>query len=307
MKTADFDFKLPTDLISQYPPEIRGSSRLLCLDKNDGSLIDHQFSDISELLTPGDLLVFNNTKVIPARLFGNKISGGKVELLIERVLTDTTALAHIKASKSPKPDTEIILEDNTRLIVTGREDELFAIESQKSFMEILDSLGHLPLPPYIERADEVQDRSRYQTVYAKHAGAVAAPTAGLHFTDQILIELNNKQIDFAYITLHVGAGTFQPVRVDDVTNHKMHSERYELDAVNSKKINSAIEQGKRIIAVGTTSVRVLETLAKHGSITASAGETDIFIYPGFEFKCMTIGWPLVIPASNPPALLEGLS
>ena len=284
MKTADFDFKLPPELIAQYPTEQRGDSRLLCLDRANGNISDHQFSDLTQLLMPEDLLVFNNTKVIPARLYGKKSSGGKVELLIERVLSETTALAHIKASKSPKSGTEIILDDNTKLLVTGRRNELFYIESLMPLMPILDSLGHLPLPPYIERPDEISDQSRYQTIYAKHEGAVAAPTAGLHFTDEILLELTNKKIDFAYVTLHVGAGTFQPVRVDDVTNHTMHSERYELDTVNSEKISQAKNAGRRIIAVGTTSVRVLETIAKNKEILASQGETDIFIYPGFEYK-----------------------
>lgn len=284
MKTADFSFNLPEELIAQYPPEQRGESRLLSLNHTTSELQDHAFSVLPALLQPGDVLVFNNTRVIPARLYGHKTTGGQVEILIERVLSETTAQAQIKASKSPKTDSEVILDEGIQLRVTGRDNDLFLLQSRQPMMEILQQYGHMPLPPYIDREDELPDQSRYQTVYAEHDGAVAAPTAGLHFTETLLKQLAQANIKSAFLTLHVGAGTFQPVRVDDVTQHTMHSEHYLIDQLNCDKINAAKDAGNRVIAVGTTSVRVLEKLAGDGKLNAAEGETDIFIYPGYEFK-----------------------
>ncbi len=284
MKTTDFSFHLPEELIAQYPPGQRGSSRLLCLNSDSGVIEDRHFHELLQLLKAGDVLVFNNTRVIPARLFGQKQTGGKVELLIERLLTDTTALTQIKASKSPKQGSEIALDSGDIFLVEHREDDLFFIRSQGNMMNILQRAGHMPLPPYIERNDEVNDQSRYQTVYAKKDGAVAAPTAGLHFTENLLEEIQKKSIETAYLTLHVGAGTFQPVRAENIQDHHMHSEVYEIDQQACDKINDAKRNGHRVIAVGTTSIRTLESIAIQGEVKPTKGETDIFIYPGYEFK-----------------------
>lgn len=284
MKTADFTFDLPEELIAQYPPAERGASRLLCLDKDSGGIKDQQFSDLSNLLREGDLLVFNNTRVIPARLYGHKPSGGKVEILVERLLDEHDALAQIKASKSPKPDSLIILNSGEELIVTGRQGDMFLLHSDNILLDVLHKSGHMPLPPYIARDDEHTDESRYQTIFAAKDGAVAAPTAGLHFTEGLLQNIKAKQVETAELTLHVGAGTFQPVRVDDVTAHKMHSELFEVNQETCDKIKQTKVNGGRVIAVGTTSVRTLETLGLSNDLRACTGETDIFIYPGFEFQ-----------------------
>lgn len=288
MKTADFTFDLPEELIAQYPPEQRGASRLLCLNKASGQLEDRQFSDLPSLLKDGDLLVFNNTRVIPARLFGNKPSGGKVEILVERLLDEHNALAQIKASKSPKAESKIVLSSGEELTVMGRDGDMFLLRSDKVLLNVLHESGHMPLPPYITRNDEQTDESRYQTIFAAKDGAVAAPTAGLHFTDDLLQEVKAKQVQTAELTLHVGAGTFQPVRVDDVSEHKMHSELFEVNQQTCDKIQETKANGGRVIAVGTTSVRTLETIGIRGELKACSGETDIFIYPGFEFKLVDV-------------------
>jgi len=278
MRRTDFTFELPEELIAQQPVAERTASRLLVLEGQTGACEDKSFTDLMDYLRADDLLVFNNTQVIPARLHGNKVTGGKIEVLVERIIDDYIVLAHIRASKSPKPGTELIFDENISAEVTGREGDLF----------ILNRIGHMPLPPYIQREDEAFDQERYQTVYAEKPGAVAAPTAGLHFDKKMLQQLSDKGIEQIHITLHVGAGTFQPVRADDLKDHHMHKEWIEFSKENCEKINKAKQQGRRIIAVGTTSVRCLESAAlfsnKEGELEPYTGETDIFITPGYEFK-----------------------
>ncbi len=294
MRRTDFTFELPEELIAQQPVTERTASRLLVLNGNTGAIEDKVFTDLSDFLQSGDVLVFNNTQVIPARLHGKKATGGKVEVLVERIVDDHVALAHIRASKSPKSGTELLFEKNISAEVTGREGDLFVVnfnhnnQSENTVLGILNSIGHMPLPPYIQRDDEDFDQDRYQTVYAERPGAVAAPTAGLHFDEKMLQQLSDKGIEQIHVTLHVGAGTFQPVRVDDLNDHYMHKEWIELTKENSEKINKAKKEGRRIIAVGTTSVRCLESAAlfsnKEGMLKPYTGETDIFITPGYEFK-----------------------
>lgn len=284
MHISDFDFTLPDELIAQNPPEVRGSSRLLVA--LDDTFRDETFAVLPQLLEAGDVLVFNNTKVMKARLFGQKASGGKIEALIERVLTPQTALAHIRSSKSPKPQTELIFDGNIHATMIERVGELFCLHfhGEQSVYELLEQHGNLPLPPYIERAADADDDARYQTVYAKYQGAVAAPTAGLHFTEDLLQQLNNQGVKMAEVTLHVGAGTFQPVRVDDISQHKMHSEWFDVPSATVQLIEQAKAQGKRVWAVGTTSMRALESAAKDGQLKAGQGDTDIFITPGYQFQ-----------------------
>lgn len=287
MKTQDFHFDLPDELIARYPMPERSASRLLCLDKISGETAHRVFSELETLLAPGDLLVFNNTKVIPARVFGRKDSGGKLEVLIERVLDAHCALAHLRSSKSPKPGSVIWLGEGgeeAEVEVTGRRDALFELRFKDGVSDVLERFGHMPLPPYITREDELGDRERYQTVYAEKAGAVAAPTAGLHFDEPLLQRLRAKGVEFAYVTLHVGAGTFQPVRVDDISEHQMHSEYLEVSAEVCDKVAAAKQAGKRVVAVGTTSVRSLESAAMSGQLQPYTGDTQIFIYPGYQFK-----------------------
>jgi S-adenosylmethionine:tRNA ribosyltransferase-isomerase len=289
MKRRDFHFDLPEALIAQYPPAERGDSRLLCLNRQSGEYQDSQFPRLPELLTEKDLLVFNNTRVIPARLFARKESGGKLEILLERVIDERSMLCQIRSSKTPKPDSVIVLEDGTQLILTQRQENFFRVqlgqESNETLLDKIQSLGHMPLPPYIKRSDESIDLDRYQTVYAKQAGAVAAPTAGLHFTEQMLETLKRKGVDSAFVTLHVGAGTFQPVRSEKLEDHKMHSEWFSLNETVCEKVYRTREDGGRVIAVGTTSVRCLESAAaENQTLSPYEGETDIFIYPGFQFN-----------------------
>jgi len=295
MRRTDFTFDLPEELIAQQPVTERTASRLLVLDGNTGTTEDKVFSDLSDYLQAGDVLVFNNTQVIPARLHGKKASGGKVEVLVERIVDDSAALAHVRASKSPKPGTELLFEQNIRAEVTGRDGDLFIVNfcsDEGTVLDILNKIGHMPLPPYIQREDESFDQERYQTVYAEKPGAVAAPTAGLHFDEEMLQQLSEKGIEQVHVTLHVGAGTFQPVRVDELKDHHMHKEWIELSKENCKKINKARSEGRRIIAVGTTSVRCLESAAlfsgmfedKQAELKPYTGETDIFITPGYQFK-----------------------
>ncbi|NVK54043.1 MAG: tRNA preQ1(34) S-adenosylmethionine ribosyltransferase-isomerase QueA [Alteromonadaceae bacterium] len=290
MKLSDFSFTLPEHLIAKHPTAQRTASRLLHLSGKTGDIQHHQFTQMIDLVEPGDLLVFNNTRVIPARLLGQKASGGKVEVLVERIIDDHNALAHVRASKAPKPGTTLILESAVNATVTGRQDALFELrfEGDSTVLEQLEAYGHMPLPPYIDRADDSNDRERYQTVYNQTPGAVAAPTAGLHFDEDILAALKAKQVNLAYVTLHVGAGTFQPVRVDNVLEHKMHSEFAIVPDEVVAAVRATKAAGKRVIAVGTTSVRSLESAAVQAKpediLDAFNADTDIFIYPGYDFK-----------------------
>lgn len=292
MRRQDFHFDLPDELIARSPAAERRGSRLLSLDGCTGALQHGDFPDIVQHLEPGDLMVFNDTRVIPARVFGHKASGGKVEILVERVTGTHEVLAHTRASKAPKVDSVIVLEDGTELTVLGRQEALFELQfpADKPALEVLEAIGHMPLPPYIDRADVDEDRERYQTVYSDSGkkGAVAAPTAGLHFDDELLEQIRAKGIETAFVTLHVGAGTFQPVRVDDIYQHHMHSEVMEVTAEVAEKVKQAKAAGKRVIAVGTTSVRCLESAAQRAGdgelIEPYQGETEIFIYPSYDYK-----------------------
>jgi len=285
MKRSDFHYDLPADLIAQVPLGQRSASRLLCFDRHSGQLDDRQFFDLSSLLRPGDLLVFNNTRVIPARLFGTKASGGRVEILVERLLDGQECLAQVRASKSPKSGGTILLEDGSELSVLGREDSFFHLRAVSgSLMDMLQRLGHMPLPPYITREDTESDRHRYQTVFAEKPGAVAAPTAGLHFDQALLDHLKETGIQSTTVTLHVGAGTFQPMRVDNIEDHHMHAEWLEVPQSACDAIAAARASGGRIIAVGTTAVRSLETAAQGGSLEPFSGDSRIFIYPPYQFR-----------------------
>ena len=286
MRRHDFNFELPEALIAQYPPEKRGDSRLLCLDRGNGAFSDRQFSDLPALIKAGDLLVFNDTRVIPARLFGRKESGGKVEILLERLLDTQTMLCQLRASKSPRAGTMIILEDHSQLELIDRQGDFFQLRlvSSTPLLEKLQELGRMPLPPYIRRVDETLDQDRYQTVYAQHAGAVAAPTAGLHFNDDMLANLLQIGVETAFVTLHVGAGTFQPVRSEHLEDHKMHSEWFRLDETVCEQVRKTRAMGGRVIAVGTTSVRCLESAAQRGELRPFEGDTNIFIYPTYNFQ-----------------------
>jgi S-adenosylmethionine:tRNA ribosyltransferase-isomerase len=285
MKTSDFSYDLPEELIAQYPTADRDSSRMLCLETG-GKITDSWFKQFSEYLKPGDLIVLNDTRVIPARLFAQKETGGKVEIMLERIRDDKTLLVQLRASKSPKAGTRLLLDENTSFEVLGRSGDMYLLnyDGGEELTEVLNRLGHMPLPPYIDRDDESEDKERYQTVFSVKPGAVAAPTAGLHFTEQLLNELKKKGIDNTKLTLHVGTGTFQPVRVDDVTNHQMHSEYVCVPIEVVEKINETKRNGGQVIAVGTTVVRSLETAARSGELTSFEGDTDIFIYPGFKFN-----------------------
>lgn len=285
MQLSDFDFVLPEHLIAQHPPEVRGTSRLL-VALPDCPIQDQTFADLPQWVETGDVLVFNNTKVMKARLFGQKESGGKIEALVERVLDAHTVLAHIRSSKSPKPDTRLHFEGGISAVMEERVGELFRLRFQgaETVYTLLAQHGHMPLPPYITRSADEDDDSRYQTVYAKREGAVAAPTAGLHFTDNLLAQLKTKGAHLTEVTLHVGAGTFQPVRVENIEDHKMHSEWYEVSPQTVQLIQAAKQNGKKVWAVGTTSMRALESAAANGILHAGTGDTDIFITPGYRFQ-----------------------
>lgn len=288
MRVADFDFSLPPELIASYPDAQRSACSLLSLDGISGGLHHGVFTDICHLLRPGDLLVFNNTRVIPARLYGSKASGGKIELLVERLLEDNRVLAHIRASKAPKPGAILRLGDRENVTVSmlARQGDLFELRfnDPRPLLAILEQIGHMPLPPYIKRPDEQADRERYQTVYSQRPGAVAAPTAGLHFDQPLLAALRNKGVEMAFVTLHVGAGTFQPVRVACVHEHHMHAEYAEVPAAVVQAVNACKARGNKVVAVGTTSVRSLESAAGQGVIAPFSGDTRIFIYPGYQFR-----------------------
>jgi len=285
MKRSEFHYELPDELIAQAPLSERQASRLLCFDKHVGQLQDKVFSDLASLLKAGDLLVFNNTKVIPARLFGKKASGGRVEILLERLLDDQQCLAQIRASKSPKAGGSILLEDGSELRVLGRQGSFFHLQAvNDDLMSLLQRLGHVPLPPYITREDTQRDRRRYQTVYAEIPGAVAAPTAGLHFDQALLDQLREAGIKSTTVTLHVGAGTYQPVRVDHIEDHHMHAEWLEVPQSACDAVAATKARDGRVIAVGTTAVRSLETAAQGGTLAPFTGDSRIFIYPPYQFK-----------------------
>ena len=285
MKKSDFKYLLPEALIAQKPLAERDGSRLLCMDRNTSVTIDRQFSDFIDLINERDVLVFNDTKVIPARLFGNKQSGGKVEILIERILDDYHAIAHVKASKSPKPGTLIKLDKGFQCLVQGRVDDLFLLEFDDfKVLELLEQIGHIPLPPYITRADDESDLTRYQTVFAKESGAVAAPTAGLHFDLAMMNKIKAKGAQIVFVTLHVGSGTFQPVRVEDLSDHIMHKEFFAVNQATVDAVKLARARGGRVVAIGTTSVRALESASKSGVLVAGFGDTDLFITPGYQFN-----------------------
>ena len=283
MRLEHFRFDLPDELIARQPTADRRGSRLLAMDAT-GTIEHRGFADILDHIQAGDLLVFNNTKVLPARLFGKKETGGNVELLIERITGNQTALAHIRASKSPKVGATLVFDHGFSANMLGRVDDLFELEFSAPLLSMLDQIGHMPLPPYIDREDTQEDKTRYQTVYADQPGAVAAPTAGLHFDDQLLADIQAKGGELAFVTLHVGAGTFQPVRVENISEHKMHSEWLEVSESVCQQVKATKARGGKVFAVGTTSVRSLETASRSGEIAPYQGDTDIFIYPGYEFK-----------------------
>ncbi len=284
MRVAHFQFDLPDELIARYPLAERRASRLLVLDGPSGAIAHQQFADLLRYLRPGDLMVFNNTRVIPARLFAKKLTGGKLEVLVERVLDTDRVLAHVRASKAPKVGSTIEFENGTQATLLARHDSLFEWQFAEPVLPLLERIGHMPLPPYMERDDELDDRERYQTVYAEHAGAVAAPTAGLHFDDQMLASLRELGVETAFVTLHVGAGTFQPVRVETLEEHQMHHEWLQVSQDVVDAVAACKARGGRVVAVGTTSVRSLESAAQaSGELQAFAGETDIFLYPGRPF------------------------
>ncbi len=286
---ADFFYHLPPELIAAYPTSQRTSSRLLCLNKKTGFIKHKTFKDILELINPGDLLVLNDTQVIPARLFAYKTTGGRVEILVERILDENRILVHLKSSKALKFGTHLQLENGIRVEIIGRVGnlfELYFLDEVASILDLLNTIGHIPLPPYIQRPDEGFDQQSYQTVFARTPGAIAAPTAGLHFDKLLLEKLQAKGINIAFITLHVGSGTFQPIRTERLEEHKMHAEYVTVSASVCEKIEEVKRNHKRVIAVGTTSVRSLEAAAINGTIKPFQGETQLFIYPGFSFHCI---------------------
>jgi len=283
MQVADFFFQLPDALIARHPLAERRASRLLVLEGETGKLSHRNFADLLDHVRPGDLMVFNNTRVIPARLFGQKATGGKLEILVERVVGNRSVLAHVRSSKSPKAGSKILLDGGGEAEMIARHDALFELEFDEDVLPLLERIGHMPLPPYIDRPDDAADRERYQTVYAQRAGAVAAPTAGLHFDEALLQTLRESGVETAYVTLHVGAGTFQPVRVERIEEHHMHREWLEVGQDVVDAVAACRSRGGRVIAVGTTSVRSLETAARDGELKPFSGDTDIFIYPGKSF------------------------
>lgn len=288
MRTDEFDFALPEHLIAQHPPEQRGASRLLYA--HDGALEDRRFADLLRLLRPHDVLVLNDTRVIKARMLGSKESGGKVEVLVERVLDAHEVLAQVRASHAPQAGSRLLLADILQVEVLGREGEFFHLRfaAGENVLDLLERHGQLPLPPYITHAADDEDEQRYQTVFAREAGAVAAPTAGLHFDEATLQALRDTGVRIAYVTLHVGAGTFQPVRAEHIHEHAMHSERYDIPQATVDAIVRAHGAGGRVIAVGTTSLRALESAAAAGELVAGKRETNIFIVPGYRFKVVDV-------------------
>ena len=285
MKLSDFSYELPEELVAQHPLDERSASRLLHLERRGGAVRDLMFRDLASQLEPGDLLVMNNTRVMPARLFAIKESGGKSEILVERLLSSHRCLAQVRASKTPRDGSRLLIGDGVELIVAGREDSFFILESPGlPIAELMSLHGHMPLPPYIRRSDDEDDRDRYQTVYAQIPGAVAAPTAGLHFDQGLLDSLLDHGIKRAEVTLHVGAGTFQPVRCENIEEHRMHAEFLEVGKDCVDAVEACRQRGGRVIAVGTTAVRSLETAASGGDLAPFAGDSRLFIYPGYRFR-----------------------
>ncbi|OGT31153.1 MAG: tRNA preQ1(34) S-adenosylmethionine ribosyltransferase-isomerase QueA [Gammaproteobacteria bacterium RIFCSPHIGHO2_12_FULL_35_23] len=288
MQLAAFDYKLPPELIARYPTAKRSESRLLCLSRQTGQLAHKKFYELIDLLSPQDLLVFNNSRVIRARLFGHKPSGGRVEILVERVLSTYEVIAHVRVNKKLHSGSVILLPKGITATLLSRSLDLFHLQFSQPVFSTLEQIGHIPLPGYINRADEAFDENRYQTVYADLQGSVAAPTAGLHFDQELLNKIKTKGVAAAFVTLHVGAGTFQPVRVENITQHAMHAELIEVSAEVCEKVKQTQASGGRIIAVGTTSVRCLETASQSGIIKPFQGETNIFIYPGHQFQVVDV-------------------
>lgn len=286
MRLSEFDYFLPEGLIAHHPLAERTASRLLHVQCAAGTWADRRFRDLPELLRPGDVLVFNDSRVIKARLRGEKASGGKVEVLVERITGEHEALAHLRASKKPGPGTRLWLAGAIEVEVLGREGDLFRLrfDPARSLPDWLQAYGEVPLPPYLDRPPEAADERRYQTVYAREAGSVAAPTAGLHFDAALLARLQAQGVATARVTLHIGAGTFQPVRVEQIEAHRMHSERYDLPPETVDAVQTARARGGRVVAVGTTSLRTLETAAAGGELRPGSGETDLFITPGYHFR-----------------------
>lgn len=286
MQLTDFHFELPEDLIAKYPAAQRSESRLLSIGAGDK--LDHlKFHEIIQLVNEGDLLVFNDTRVIPARLFGQKLTGGLVEILVERVLDDERILAQVRVSKPPRTGDYLQFPDGVQLQVVGRVEKFYELKYQgtRSILDVIETIGQIPLPPYMRREADETDKERYQTIYARHKGSVAAPTAGFHFDDALLDALRAKGVEMGFLTLHIGAGTFSPVRVENIHEHKMHPEYLIVPEELCEKIRVAKLRGKRVIAVGTTSLRALETASQSGAIMPYHGETSIFIYPGYTFRC----------------------
>ena len=279
---SDFDFELPQELIAQFPLPARSASRLLHVDGE--ALRDRAFTDIVDLLAPGDLLVFNDTRVLKARFYGAKETGGKIEVLVERVLDNHTVLAQVRSSKSPQKGARLRLADAFDVTVGERAGEFFTLSFPGDVFDLLEAHGRLPLPPYIEHAADSVDEQRYQTVYAREPGAVAAPTAGLHFDQALLDRLREKGVRFAYVTLHVGAGTFQPVRTENLAEHKMHSEWYTIPQETVDAVRATKAAGRNVISVGTTSMRALESASQSGQLEAGSRDTNLFITPGYTFK-----------------------
>ena len=284
MKKTDFNYHIPDELIAKYPLSNRSDSKMLVYFKASNTSSHHLFSQITDFINPGDLLVMNDSKVLQARFFGNKLTGGKVEFLVERILSPNEFLAHIKASKSPKNGSIISLENSWQIEVVEKQDSIYLCKSSIEISMILSIIGHMPLPPYIDRKDEILDVTRYQTIYAKHLGSVAAPTAGLHFDEKVINSLKAKGVNFAYTTLHIGAGTFQPVREMELSNHQMHTEKFIVDRPLVDAILLTKKNGGRIIAVGTTAMRSLESWVADDKFEPTAQDTNIFITPGYKFK-----------------------
>lgn len=286
MRLDDFDYELPRELIAQTPARERRASRLLHLDGNSGAFSDRQFREITTLLQPGDVMVLNNTRVIKARLTGRKKTGGQIEVLIERVLSSDRALAQIRASHPPREGSTVLLGDSVEALVAARRAGFFELRFMNcsDVFALLERHGSVPLPPYIEHTPHAVDEARYQTVYAREPGAVAAPTAGLHFDEALLSQLSESGVAIVYLTLHVGAGTFQPVRTEDVEEHEMHAEWYQVPQAVLDAVSNARNTGGRVLAVGTTALRALETAAAGGELQAGFGETRLFIFPGYRFR-----------------------
>lgn len=288
LTTDDFQYSLPPELIAQYPSSVRSASRLMVVDRALGHIRHQSFVDFVDLVGPNDLMVLNDTKVIPARLFGHKVSGGKIECLVERVLSEKIVLAHLRSSKSPKPDSELIFADHIHARVLAQHNGLFELEflNELSALELLQHYGQVPLPPYLNRAPEHLDKTRYQTIFAKREGSVAAPTASLHFDEMIFHRLKKKGVPMVNVTLHIGAGTFQPVRVEALSQHIMHKEYVDVSPAVCDAVRACKARGGKVFAVGTTVTRCLETAAASGDIQPYQGETQLFIYPGYSFRCI---------------------